>query len=422
VDALFQKMSETDPSLAQLVAAPDKSAQRDIIAALDWYSRRRSLMSIMVLGFHLQKVARHDEALALQDIAPEIIGQEPAERTQSFFDRTRPRLMGDELKAIGRIHAEKGELTAALAAYQQADRCFEEDAALRARYGITKTTEADRLFHQQDFRSQLFTTMADVYRRLGDESMATEFIHKAWQHSQLTMQPEDRAVDLRSRAQAARGQGELDTALGYYWEMLDVALANRHSQIVSRDVALALTGAAEIYASLGLHRRALELYSRSLELNKLANNRERMLDDYRGIGDSHAARGDVDKALATYTDALICCSTVLPGDASGPSGLRRAARGKARSARSAAGAIGDPAHYGAAYRPARPQPYDRKFDYAAQRCLRRIRPPLDGARWNPISVRSAAASLGNPAQHGAADRASRPQCSDPLPRVCGGGQ
>jgi tetratricopeptide (TPR) repeat protein len=140
------------------------------------------------------------------------------------------------------------------------------------------------------------------------------------------MQPEDRAVDLRSRAQAARGQGELDTALGYYWEMLDVALANKHSQIVSRDVALAITGAAGIYASLGLHRRALELYGRSLELNKSAYNRGRMLDDYRGIGDSHAARGDVDKALGAYTDALICCSTPLPGDGSGPPGLRQAAR------------------------------------------------------------------------------------------------
>jgi hypothetical protein len=132
VDELFQKMSEADPSLARLVAAGDKSAQRDTIAALDWHSRQRSLMSIMALGFHLQKVARHDEALALQDIALEIIGQEPEERTQSFFDRTRPRLMGDELATIGRIHAEKGDLTAALAAYHQADRCFEEDAALRA--------------------------------------------------------------------------------------------------------------------------------------------------------------------------------------------------------------------------------------------------------------------------------------------------
>jgi tetratricopeptide (TPR) repeat protein len=322
VEALLDKMTEMDPELGKLLAARDKESQRAIIAGLDWRARQRSFASIIALTFHLQKGARHDEALAREAIALELVEQEPIDSTQSFFGRTRARNMGDVLASMGRIHVDMGNLTAALAAFQQADRWFDEDASLRERHGITGVPEADRLFHQQDFQSNLFAAMADVYRRLGDEARAAELIRKAWQHSQLSMQPEDRAVDLRSRAQSAREQGDFDAALGFYWEMLDLALSSTYSQILSRDVALALSGAAEVYHVLGLNRRALELYEQSLELNQRANNGERMLDNYRGIGVVHAVRGNVDAALVALTDALIQCSATLPDGAAAPSDLR----------------------------------------------------------------------------------------------------
>jgi tetratricopeptide (TPR) repeat protein len=276
----------------------------------------------MALTFHFQKVARHDEALALAILERAIIAQEPPDRIDSFFDRTQPRNMGAALSSIGRIHAEKSDYTAALAACEEAERFYSADAELRARHGIIAPSEFDRIFHQLDFRSSLFALMADIYRRLGDEQAAVEFNRKAWDHSQRGQDPYYRALDLQDRAKGARERGDFDTALGIYWEVLDLALGSSYSGLMSRDVALALSGVATIYSHLGLHRRALQLYGQSLELNKQIINRERMLDDYRGIAGVQSARGDIDGALASYADALGCCSVPEPDGAATPPGLR----------------------------------------------------------------------------------------------------
>ncbi|MEO8598186.1 MAG: CHAT domain-containing tetratricopeptide repeat protein [Candidatus Solibacter sp.] len=314
-EVLLRNMSARAPDLGALLAAPDDEARAKVLATMPWQSRQARFAEMVTCAFQFMKASRHSEALRFERIRLELAKTDADRPLDSFFGHTYTRNVGDALTGIGIVQNEMGEYSLALASFLEAEEWFQKDEAVRLQAGITKTSEFDRLFHQEDFRAQTFAYIAGVYQQLGDLNGYNEYNLKAWQHSQRGADPQGRYEKLNALAIGARDRGDLDAALGAYWEALDLALQIKDSFITGKNVVQALAGAGAIYQDLGLYRRALELFGRSLEINQRGGHIGRQMEDLKHIAQVHAARGDVDAALQAYGDALQCCSVPLAGGA-----------------------------------------------------------------------------------------------------------
>src|SRR4051812_2828145 len=127
IEFLTQQMRQLSPPFSQLLDSCDAQQERHLIETQDWSSRQKILGLCDAFAFQLQKVGRLDDALRVENIALTIISLEPNDRVDSFWERTQQRNLGDKFQSIGRIHMIGGNLTAALAAFQDADRCYEAD-------------------------------------------------------------------------------------------------------------------------------------------------------------------------------------------------------------------------------------------------------------------------------------------------------
>jgi tetratricopeptide (TPR) repeat protein len=301
------------PDIAALIDA-DSDRLEPLVAGMSWESRQVSLMALVSMTFGLERESRHTEALRFARIQYAIASSDPADRTDSFVGHTQPRNVGDALATLGQIQDVLGNFSEALTTLLKAEAYYQADAHLRAEAGLTKPSEFDRVFHLEDFRSINLAAIADVYRGLGDEAAYADYTRRAWQFSTRGADPTSRYNALIARAAGARERGNLDEALGAYFDASDLAPQLDTSRITGRDIAEAFTGTGNVYADLGLHRRALELYAAAKELNERSQHMGRLVLDNINVARVHAERGAVDRALESYVDALRCASVPSTGD------------------------------------------------------------------------------------------------------------
>ena len=115
----------------------------------------------------------------------------------------------------------------------------------------------------------------------------------------------DYAATAFNAGQSLHQQGKHDQALILYQEFLRVALT-KFSERSHRDVAVVLSGIAQIYQERKEHGRALELYKESLRVGRAAlgkyHSEVAML--LNRIGNFYFEREDFDAALKAYKDGL----------------------------------------------------------------------------------------------------------------------
>lgn len=321
-DAFLQKLSAENPALRALLTATTKEARAKILSLMDKQRRQTAFASLISLGFQFKKRSRHAEALTLARINYEVAASDSVDRLDSFLDHTQPRNLGDVMQSIGEIQYEMGEYSQALSSCLEAEARYQDDERLRRQAGRTKPSEIDLLFGGADFRSANFALIAEVYAKLGEPKASDEFNRKAWQSSKRRADPDESRFDeLISMAKGARNRGDLNLALGVYWQALKLSKNLPLSFVTGADVVEPLAATGMIYADLGLNRRALELFEEARKLNELSGHLGRLLADHANIAEIHAARGDTHSAIASFRQALVCASRKVTDQSLGQTAL-----------------------------------------------------------------------------------------------------
>jgi CHAT domain-containing protein/tetratricopeptide (TPR) repeat protein len=306
--AFLDKVSADYPDFASLLQANSLEDTKRRVADIDPASHQQLVMLLLMARFQLGKIGRHDEELAAARARVEIVRLCKRTKLDCFFENSQPRNLGDALSELGECLVTRGNLDAALQTFEEAERCYVDDAELREAAGRDRPSEFDRVFGWHDFRSQLYARLSGLHEKLGNLAEAQRYNQLAWQHSKRGETPEDRFEAEIASGAGARERGDLDAALGAYWRALDLSLSLKSSSLTSKNVVEALHSIAVIHANLGLHRTSIANLRRCIELNSAMVHRGRLLTDQRALAVSLAALGDMEGAKAALDEALRLCA------------------------------------------------------------------------------------------------------------------
>lgn len=306
--AFLERVQAEYPQLAQLIAATTVEETKHLVANLAPRTYQPLVALLVTVAFTLDKTGRFEAGLAASRARVEIVRLVDPREIDSFFGNSQPRNLGDALIDLATSLSNQGHLDVALKMLEEAEHRYEEDAALRAEFGITQPSQADLVFGWQDFRSNLYAQLSGLHGSLGNAAEAARYNHLAWQHSQLGETPESRYLKEMQRARNAEGASALDAALHRYHNALELGLGLESSGITSRYIVQALRGLASIHARLGLHRTAVQHLRRCIELNSQMAHRERLCDDHLALAPSLATLGDQNGARTHLDEALRLCA------------------------------------------------------------------------------------------------------------------
>jgi tetratricopeptide (TPR) repeat protein len=313
-DILLERLLEQMPPLAPVIGKGIPFDQR--VAAMKELDKRyyESLVGFLIsLSFLVSKVGQFQDALDYALLKLETIRTVPEDTADSFLGNSQPRNMADAYQRVGSCYIDMGELSLALQAYLQAETFLDKDDALRKQLGIKAQSEYDRLFLGVHPRSSLYHAMAGLYRRLGDDRLASEYSDKAWKYSEDKRTEEAQFERVLAQGAYAYNHGDFERALRYYRDALDLALRLDQSKFTSKDVVEACSALGDVYSALNLSRKAMEYYQRALDLNKGMNNHGRIIVDLGNIGDLHRKMGRETEAMKSYQEAIGYASVRVKG-------------------------------------------------------------------------------------------------------------
>ena len=220
----------------------------------------------------------------------------------------------------GNAHADAGQLTRAIADYNQSIRLDPKDALTYRERGEAYARRGDHNQALADFDEAIrldrkddvaYRERGNTYAKLGDFQQAIEDYSQA-----IRLNRQDPAA-YRGRGEAYVSSSKLTLAIVDYGQLIRLDPTNSLSYI-SR---------GEVYAKTGVRTRAIADYTEAIRLQP---------GDARahcGRGAAHSAREDYARAVADYTEAI----RLQPGDP-----LAFGGRGQARYAREDyAGAVAD---------------------------------------------------------------------------------
>jgi CHAT domain-containing protein/tetratricopeptide (TPR) repeat protein len=302
------------PELAGLLRLPE-AEQPTYLRGLSSDERHRLYSTLVTIVFHLARAGEFTKALWFTEHELTLVEVEPENSIDSYLWHSTARNRGAVLEQIGGIREGAGDLGAALAAYLEADVWFQRDAELTSGKSNLRGAEFDRLFHQQDFRSNLYATIANVYRKLNDPARVTEYEALAHRHSKRGPDPHDRAMQLISRGNGALDAGDLDQAMASFRDAIEVA--EKSKSISGQELVQALRGLARVYVKSRLHRRALDLLDRALAINRKTGAIERQQADLELRSEAKLGSGDRAGAIADLIEALRCCTVEAPESSDG---------------------------------------------------------------------------------------------------------
>lgn len=188
---------------------------------------------------------------------------------------------------------------------ERAERCFEEALVIQA-----------KAFGGGSFESA--TTMNNLGRvhvQREEFSVALGLYEKAMKiRIGLGEENIDYAATAFNAGQSLHQLGEFDKALQLYQEFLRVALKKFSRN--HRDVAVVLSGIAQIYQEKKDYDKALSLYEESLVVGRaaLGNSHTEVAMLLNRLGNYHFDRGDFAQALTAYEEGLQIEQRVLNKD------------------------------------------------------------------------------------------------------------
>lgn len=313
-EAFLDKVNAEYPQIAALLSARTLEETRAHVAALDPGSYTPTIAFLITAGFQLGKLGRVEGELAAARARVEIMRKVDPGCVSSCFENTQPRNLGDALGDLGNCLARQGQVDLALKTLQEAERCYEDDAELRARHGLTRPSRADAVFGWRDFRSQLYAGISRLHADMGNAAAAERYNALAWQHSKREATPEDRFEAAMANGRGAEEAGDLETALRAFNTALDLSFTLQAATLTSKDVVEALQAIAAVHARLGLHRTAVKRLRRCIELNTEMAHRGRLLTDHQALAPSLEALGHFSGAQEALDAALRLCAVEMDAD------------------------------------------------------------------------------------------------------------
>lgn len=311
-DQQLELFMSRDHELAALLRLPDACARAGHLRTCSFDERQRLYMGLISMAFLMAKNGHFPESQAMARHAMQLVEVEPADALRSYLDHSTPRNRGDRLAQIGQIHEQAGELGAALAAYLEADACYERDARLKAEHGDASISRVDEVFGGTNFRSDLYHRLFRLYQRLGDKTRAEHCYFGALLFRKPGSAPRDRLWELLQQGDIAFSKAQFDQALHHFHCALDAASECRARTLSVFEVLEALNRLSYTYLALGLYRRALEHAERSLAINRQAGYERNQQVDLRIIASARLGLGDRDGALEALRESLRCCTVPAP--------------------------------------------------------------------------------------------------------------
>jgi tetratricopeptide (TPR) repeat protein len=167
-EAFLAQIMRDYPDFAALIEAKTVKETKALVADVDPRRYTPLIALLKAASFHLGKLGRIENELAASRAWVEIVRLVDPKRLDSFFGNTQPRNLGDALGELGGWYSKQGHLDMALKSFEEAERCYEDDAALRAQAGITRPSEADILLGLRNFRSLLYAQLSRVHAGMGN--------------------------------------------------------------------------------------------------------------------------------------------------------------------------------------------------------------------------------------------------------------
>ncbi len=164
------------------------------------------------------------------------------------------------------------------------------------------TTKAKALLTKQiDANQDAIEQQARWHEQRGALSFATD-THAALADYVRATQLNPGSMNAWNRSgQLYRRLGQLDKALECYSRVLELGKQNQYIHAV----AAALANIGIVYHILGDLDKALEMQQQSLNLTEKLGNKGGMANNFDNIGIVYVDRGDLDKALAMHQQALV---------------------------------------------------------------------------------------------------------------------
>lgn len=212
-------------------------------------------------------------------------GQQAAEQFDRAYQMARQakdvRLQVMAMRGSGAAYLASGEANQALEAYRRARALLHDDPA----------TEAE-----------ILTGIGWVYQSSGELKQALAHYQEALT---LVTKTGNRVTEVKTRVGIGllyQSFGESKKALEQYSAALEIA--KRTLEVTDAEVAGILISAAEAYQALEMRAKALDLYTKSLELLKGSGNKTAETGTLISLGRTYLAMGFPQMALGKYRDAL----------------------------------------------------------------------------------------------------------------------